>query len=80
MISKGFLKSSAIYTIGGALPMVAGLIMLPFYTNYLSEGNYTQLLFYISLSLLFQILFSFSSESYFGVQYSKLVNEPERQK
>ena len=80
MISKSFLKSSIIYTIGGALPMVAGLILLPFYTNYLSDLQYTQVAFYISISLLLQILFSYSIESYFGIKYTQLHNDPHGQK
>lgn len=80
MISKDFLKSSFIFTISGALPMIAGIILLPFYTNYLNDVNYTQVLFYISISLLFQILFSFSIESYFGIKYSQLIDDPNKQK
>ncbi|MBN8693784.1 MAG: lipopolysaccharide biosynthesis protein [Bacteroidetes bacterium] len=80
MISKSFLKSSIIYTIGGALPMAAGLILLPFYTNYLNDLHFTQVAFYISVSLLMQILFSYSIESYFGIKYSKLKSDPQQQK
>jgi O-antigen/teichoic acid export membrane protein len=80
MISKSFLKSSFIFTIGGALPMIASIILLPFYTNQLSPAHYTQVVFYISISLLFQILFSFSIETYFGIKYSQLIGEPEKQK
>jgi O-antigen/teichoic acid export membrane protein len=80
MISKSFFKSSIIFTIGGSLSMIAGLILLPFYTNFLSEDQYTQLLFYISMSLLFQILFSFSIESYFGIKYTQLSESPNDQK
>lgn len=80
MISKSFFKSSIIFTIGGALPMLAGIIMLPFYTNLLGAANYTQVLFYISISLLFQILFSFSIESYFGIKYTQLDGDFQKQK
>ena len=80
MISKSFLKSSFIFTLGGALPMLAGILLLPFYTNYLSDVLYTQLLFYISISMLFQILFSFSIENYFGIKFTQLSDEPEKQK
>ncbi|MBP7808086.1 MAG: lipopolysaccharide biosynthesis protein [Bacteroidia bacterium] len=80
MISKSFLKSSIIYTIGGALPMAAGLILLPFYTNYLSDLQFTQVAFYISVSMLLQILFSYSIESYFGIKYTQLHKEPGQQK
>lgn len=80
MISRSFLSSSIVFTVGGALPMLAGIILLPFYTNYLDEKSYTQLLFYINVSLLFQIFFSFSTESYFGVQFSRLGEDPDEQK
>src|SRR4051812_35270023 len=80
MISRSFLKSSIVFTVGGALPMLAGIILLPFYTNYLSDTHYTQVLFHISVSLLFQILFSFSIESYFGIKYTQLSDEPHQQK
>ncbi len=80
MISKGFLKSSIVYTIGGAMPMAASIILLPFYTNYLNEIHFLQVSFYISISLLFQILFSFSTDTYFGVKYSQLDQNPEKQK
>ncbi|MCW3076151.1 MAG: hypothetical protein JWO32_760 [Bacteroidetes bacterium] len=80
MISKSFLKSSLIFTIGGALPMVASIILLPFYTNFLRAEQYTQVSFYIGISLLFQILFSYSIESYFGIEYTRLHQEPLKQK
>lgn len=80
MISKSFFKSSVVFTIGGALPMLGGLILLPFYTNFLNDLNYTQVLFYISISLLFQILFSFSIESYFGIKYTQLIDDFHLQK
>ncbi|MGZ4042232.1 MAG: hypothetical protein ACXVO9_03445 [Bacteroidia bacterium] len=80
MISKSFLKSSLIFTIGGALPMVASIILLPLYTNFLSDIQYTQVAFYIGISLLFQILFSYSIESYFGIEYTRLHADPVRQK
>jgi len=81
MISKSFIKSSLLFTLGGALPMVAGILLLPFYTNYLSNTLYTQVLFYISISMLFQILFSFSIENYFGIKFTKLTdNKPEQKR
>lgn len=80
MISKSFLKSSFIFTLGGAMPMAASIILLPFYTNMLSEIQYTQVLFYVSITLLFQILFSYSLESYFGIEYTRLYEDPVKQK
>jgi O-antigen/teichoic acid export membrane protein len=80
MISKGFLKSSIVYTIGGALPMVAGIVLLPFYTNNLNDLHFLQVAFYISIALLFQILFTFSLDTFFGVKYTQLTGKPEKQK
>lgn len=80
MISKSFLKSSIIYTIGGALPMAASFILLPFYVGFLSAREFNALNFYIGISLLFQILFSYSIDSYFGVKYSQLADHPDEQK
>lgn len=60
--------------------MAAGLILLPFYTNYLNDLQFTQVAFYISVSMLLQILFSYSIESYFGIKYTQLYNEPGQQK
>jgi len=80
MISKSFIKSSLLFTLGGALPMVAGILLLPFYTNHLSDTLYTQVLFYISISMLFQILFSFSIENYFGIKFTKLAEQKTEQR
>jgi O-antigen/teichoic acid export membrane protein len=80
MISKSFLQSSIIYTVAGALPMVAGLILLPFYANRLNELHFAQVGFYISISLLLQILFSYSIESYFGIKYTQLSGDATMQK
>lgn len=80
MISKSFLKSSFIFTIGGALSMIGGLILLPFYANRLNDVHYAQVQFYISTSLLLQIFFSYTVESYFGIKYTQLFAEPEKQK
>ena len=72
MIKLSFIKESLLYTIGNALPMAASVILLPFYTNYLSTTNYVALSFYIGISLLYQILFSFSFEQYYGVFYTEV--------
>jgi O-antigen/teichoic acid export membrane protein len=80
MISSNFLKSSFVYTLGGALPMLASIVLLPFYTNYLSPLHFLQVGFYISISLLFQIFFTFSLDTYFGVKYTQLHEQPDRQK
>lgn len=80
MISKGFLKSSIVYTIGGAMPMAASIIILPFYTNNLNDLHFLQVAFYITITLLFQILFTFSLDTFFGVKYTQLNAQSEKQK
>lgn len=80
MISKGFLRSSIVYTVGGALPMLGGIILLPFYTNYLNAQQFLQVSFYILITALFQILFTFSLDTYFGVKYTQLSGDAVKQK
>lgn len=75
MIRPSFFSSSFIYTLGGALPMIGGIILLPFYTNYLHAEIYTQLLFYISISLFCQMFFSWSTETIFGIEFSRLKHD-----
>lgn len=80
MIKFSFIKDSLLYTIGNALPMAASIILLPFYANYLSAENYVALSFYIGISLLFQIIFSFSFEQYYGVIYSEIKHDNQKVK
>jgi O-antigen/teichoic acid export membrane protein len=62
------------------MPMAASIILLPFYSNFLSSPNFVALSFYISISLFLQIIFSFSLDTYFGVKYTQLSAKPEEQK
>jgi O-antigen/teichoic acid export membrane protein len=80
MISKGFLKSSIVYTLGGAMPMVGSIILLPFYANRLNDLHFLQVAFYISITILFQIIFTFSLDTFFGVKYTQLSAQPEKQR
>ncbi|MBL7935024.1 MAG: lipopolysaccharide biosynthesis protein, partial [Bacteroidia bacterium] len=67
MISKKFFKSSIVYSVVGALPMLSGFILLPFYTgDILSEKNYGYLTLHLTFSLLFQSIFIFCLESFVG--------------
>lgn len=77
MIKISFIKDSLLYTIGNALPMIASIILLPFYANYLNSENYVALSFYIGISLLYQIIFSFSFEQYYGVIYTEIKHNNE---
>ncbi len=76
MISKGFFKSSLIYTIGGAMPMASGLILLPFYTDMLSMGSYGILMLYVGFSLIMQVLTTYSLDYYLGVHYIDVKDDP----
>jgi len=60
--------------------MLSGILLLPFYANFFTGNQYVSLSFYISISLLLQILFSYSVDSYFGVKYTQLSSEPDEQK
>lgn len=69
MISKTFFKSSFVYTFIGALPLATSLVLLPFYTYFLSTSQFGQLALYISFTLLVQVLVSFSLEQAVMVHY-----------
>lgn len=76
MISKGFLKSSFIYTVIGALPLASGIILLPFYTNYLSTSLFGLLALYISFTFFIQILVNFGFDVYVAVHYFEYKDNP----
>ena len=67
MISRKFFKSSIIYSVVGALPMLSGFILLPFYTgDILSEKNYGYLTLHLAFALLFQGVFLFCLDNFIG--------------
>ncbi len=67
MISKKFFKSSLIYSVVGALPMLSGFILLFFYTGGIfSTKTYGYLTLHLSFTLLFQSFISFCLESFIG--------------
>ncbi|MBL0741344.1 lipopolysaccharide biosynthesis protein [Chryseolinea lacunae] len=72
MISKGFIKSSLIYTVAGTLPMASGFILLPFYINQLSTELYGALSVYLVFSLLVQILVTFSFDTSVYIHFHEL--------
>lgn len=67
-LSKSLI-SSIQFTIIGSLPFVSALVLLPFYSNYLSTDLFGLLNVYISISLLFQVLTSFGIEQYVPVLF-----------
>ncbi len=75
MISKGFVKSSLIYTIAGALPMASAVILLPFYLHYLSRELYGMLATCIAFSVFAQVLATYSFDSSLYVHYHEFKND-----
>ncbi len=63
MISKKFIRNSIIYTIAGSLPLASGIILLPFYFKYLSTSVYGASALYTGVSMLVQILVTYSFDS-----------------
>lgn len=59
-ISIGFLKSSVIYTVAGSLPVASAIILLPFYSAFLSTADFGALSIYLSFSLLTQYITTYS--------------------
>ena len=75
MISKKFLKTSFIYTIAGMLPMASATLLLPFYITFLSTGDFGQLTVYYTLSLLVQVISTYSFDSSLYIHYHELKND-----
>lgn len=75
MISGKFIKSSLLYTIGGAMPMASGLVLLPFYTNMLSLELYGTLMLYIVFSLFMQNITSYALDAYINVHYTDVKDD-----
>lgn len=69
LISRQFLKTSFLYTVAGALPMASAVVLLPFYVTYLSTELFGALAIYLALSMLVQILVTFSFDSSIYVHY-----------
>lgn len=63
MISKNFLKSSAIYTLAGSLPLASAFMLMPFYLVFLPTSAYGALSLYLASSLFVQILVMYSFDT-----------------
>jgi O-antigen/teichoic acid export membrane protein len=75
MISKRFLKSSAVYSIIGSSSLAWSVILLPFYTQLLMPADFGKLALYTGFSFLIQILVNFSLDSYIVVHYVEYRND-----
>jgi O-antigen/teichoic acid export membrane protein len=69
LISRQFIKSSFIYTVAGTLPLASAVVLLPFYVAYLSTELFGALAIYLALSMLVQILVTFSFDTSLYVHY-----------
>ncbi len=79
-ISKSFLKSSAMYTLAGSLPMASAIILLPFYLLYLSTEMYGALAIYLALAVLVQILTAYSFDTGVYVFFHEYKKDAEKLK
>jgi O-antigen/teichoic acid export membrane protein len=69
MISRGFFKSSVIYSIVGALPYASGFLLLPWFTNYLTPQQFGINALYIALMYFIQIISSYGMDMTVSVLY-----------
>jgi O-antigen/teichoic acid export membrane protein len=67
LISTKVIQSYLLSTVGHALPLLSGIVLLPFYINVLSPETFAQLAIYISITLLAQIVFGLGLESYINI-------------
>jgi len=66
MISRGFFKSSIIYSFVGALPYASGIILLPWFTAYLTPRQFGINALYMALMYFIQIISSFGMDMSVG--------------
>lgn len=66
---KHIVKSAFLITVGGALPLLASVVLLIPYTDNLNTPDYGALAIYISFALLVQILMNYGVDSYLSVHY-----------
>lgn len=76
MISKGFIKSSIIYSLVGSLPLASGFILLPLFAVHLGSGLYGQLALYTAFTMLIQIIINLSLD--YGLQITYFENKSEK--
>lgn len=80
MISKGFFKSSLIYSVVGALPYASGVILIPFFTSKLSGVDFGVNALYLSIMYFIQILSTFGLDTYIGIHYFDYKDNKEKLK
>lgn len=78
MISRQFIKSSFIYAVAGSLPMASAVVLLPFYVAYLSTELFGALAIYLALSMLVQIVVTYSFDTSLYVHYHDFKTDKEK--
>ncbi len=78
MISRGFFKSSVIYSIVGALPYASGFLLLPWFTNSLTPKQFGINALYIALMYFIQIISSYGMDMTVTVLYFDYKNDKEK--
>lgn len=68
-ISTKFIKSSLLYTVAGSLPMASAMLLVPFYMTSLTTAQFGALSIYLVLSLLVQLLVTYSYDTSLYVHY-----------
>lgn len=77
MIRRRFISESFIYTLTGALPLASGLVLLPFYTNWLTSDQFGLLALYIAITMFMQVIFNFGFDNFAGISYIDNKNNPD---
>lgn len=78
MITKRFIRNTLIYTIAGSLNLASAIILLPFYTDYLSTEVYGALALYMGFSLLVQICVTYSFDASIYFYFHEFKNDKEK--
>ncbi|MFN8711530.1 MAG: polysaccharide biosynthesis C-terminal domain-containing protein [Bacteroidota bacterium] len=68
MLRKNLFKSTLIFTIAGAFPLLSGILLLPFYIEYLDENLFGKFSLYFAITLFFQGIILFSTEQKTAVE------------
>jgi O-antigen/teichoic acid export membrane protein len=80
MVSKQFFKSSIIYSLVGALPYTTGVILIPFFTYYLTPEQFGVNALYLTFMYFVQLLSTFGLDTYIGINYYDYKNDKQRLK
>ncbi len=78
MISKQFFRSSMIYSVIGALPYTTGVILIPFFTAWLTPEQFGINAIYFTLLYFIQLVSSMGLDTYIGINYFQVRNDKQK--